>query len=217
MSIKCGHCHGKHDTVPQVRACAAGDRGALTPAGEAFLGISNRPQVSPGKMNFAHTLLRERTPYGAVLDAETSNSLEAAHELVNGFDRDEVDDFIDNMKRQPRRGSQDRTVRVLIEKDGMYETPDGVIYKVQRAVHGSGHLYAKRLHVRRLDDGEAEVWFEMEPGAVTTLRPEWKMTTTQAVKFGRLYGVCVRCGRTLTNEISIELGIGPICAGKEGW
>jgi hypothetical protein len=35
-------------------------------------------------------------------------------------------------------------------------------------------------------------------------------------KISALTGQCCRCGRTLTNEHSIEEGIGPICAGKIG-
>jgi hypothetical protein len=37
----------------------------------------------------------------------------------------------------------------------------------------------------------------------------------EAVKeIGRLTGICCVCGRTLTNEGSIEDGIGPVCAGR---
>ena len=35
-----------------------------------------------------------------------------------------------------------------------------------------------------------------------------------AIAHGKLTGNCACCGRTLTNKESIELGIGPICAGK---
>ncbi len=35
-----------------------------------------------------------------------------------------------------------------------------------------------------------------------------------AVAFGKRFGVCSCCGRTLTNEVSIDLGIGPICRAK---
>lgn len=35
-----------------------------------------------------------------------------------------------------------------------------------------------------------------------------------AVAFGKKFGSCSCCGRTLTNELSIELGIGPICRSK---
>lgn len=40
----------------------------------------------------------------------------------------------------------------------------------------------------------------------------------QAAKaYGKRTGNCSCCGRTLTNGISIDLGIGPICRGRFGW
>ncbi len=38
-----------------------------------------------------------------------------------------------------------------------------------------------------------------------------------AKAYGLRTGECSCCGRTLTNGVSIELGIGPICAEKYGW
>lgn len=38
-----------------------------------------------------------------------------------------------------------------------------------------------------------------------------------AIATGRLLGSCSCCGRTLTDQVSIDMGIGPICAGKYGW
>lgn len=99
--------------------------------------------------------------------------------------------------------------------EGMYRMADGTIYKVQRAVHGSGNLYAKRLVPPSEFGGNAS--FEYAPGALRALKPEDKMTLDQAREFGALYGTCCQCGRTLTDERSIEAGIGPICAGKEMW
>ena len=40
--------------------------------------------------------------------------------------------------------------------------------------------------------------------------------TDAAIKYGRLTGNCACCGRTLTNKLSIERGIGPICANNMG-
>jgi len=94
---------------------------------------------------------------------------------------------------------------------GMYRNPlTEEIFKVQKAVHGSGHLYAKILIVH--SEGSAE--FEMASGMVRKIRLAWRMSIEEARKYGALYGVCVRCGRTLTDEYSIANGIGPICAGK---
>jgi len=58
------------------------------------------------------------------------------------------------------------------------------------------------------------VHFVYDPGAVRRLRPEHRMSLEEAKEFGALYGTCCVCGRTLTNEDSIEAGIGPVCAGK---
>jgi hypothetical protein len=41
--------------------------------------------------------------------------------------------------------------------------------------------------------------------------------SSAAVAYGKRTGRCSCCGRELTNALSIELGIGPICRGKWGW
>lgn len=95
-----------------------------------------------------------------------------------------------------------------ISLEGMHVTSEGVVYKCQRAVHGSGNLYAKRLNVA--SDGTA--CFEYESGATRMLSKATRMTKEQAAEFGHLYGVCCNCGRTLTDETSIAQGYGPVCA-----
>ncbi len=93
--------------------------------------------------------------------------------------------------------------------EGMHKVGDA-IYKVQVAVHGSGHLYAKRLSV----SPSGKVTFAYEAGAVGRLSEDTRMSLEDAKAFGALYGTCCVCGRTLTDEKSIEVGIGPVCAGK---
>lgn len=106
-----------------------------------------------------------------------------------------------------------------VEADGMYRNPEtGEIFKVQVAHHGSGKLYAKKLV--ELDEPvmkrgkEARYDFVMARGAIMTIKPEWRMTAEDAAEFGRLYGVCCRCGLTLTDDESIARGMGKDCAGK---
>lgn len=43
-----------------------------------------------------------------------------------------------------------------------------------------------------------------------------KLTLEQAKEYGRKTGVCISCGAELTDPVSIEAGIGPICATKWG-
>lgn len=91
--------------------------------------------------------------------------------------------------------------------EGMYRK-DGHIYKVIHAVHGSGHLYAKVLDVAD------RKFYVAKRGTLHTLRQVDRMSTAEAAEFGHLYGFCVRCAATLTDENSIARGMGPTCAGK---
>lgn len=97
-------------------------------------------------------------------------------------------------------------------EEGFWITPERTdtegrpcIWKIQKSPN-SGHLYAKQLV-----DGR----WEYAPGAMKMLPYRAQpLTLEEAAKYGKLYGMCCICGRTLTNEASIEAGIGPICASK---
>jgi superfamily II DNA or RNA helicase len=107
----------------------------------------------------------------------------------------------DELKKMP-------SPRVELE-DGIYQK-EGVIYKVIMAIYGSGHKYAKKL-VQKSDGS----WhFVFESKAISLLTPEDRMTLENAKAFGKLYGICCSCSRQLTDEDSIEHGMGPICRGK---
>lgn len=97
---------------------------------------------------------------------------------------------------------------------GMYRH-DGDIYKVQRAVHGSGKLYAKKLVVHDTNSESATVNFEYAPGIFKELSADDRLSLEDAREFGALYGTCCVCGRLLTQELSIALGIGPVCGSRE--
>lgn len=102
--------------------------------------------------------------------------------------------------------------------EGMYRKA-GTIYKVQVSHYGAGKgkTYAKRLIETGAKDsrtGKNKWRFEYAQGFVFELRPEHALTLAQAAEFGCLYGSCAICGRTLTDEKSIDAGIGPVCASK---
>lgn len=98
--------------------------------------------------------------------------------------------------------------------DGMYQKANGDIFKVYKMVHGSGLQGCKLLIFER---GEDKGHFVYQGLAKRFVRNSEKMSLEQAVAFGKLYGFCCVCGRTLTDERSIEAGIGPVCAGKGMW
>lgn len=91
-------------------------------------------------------------------------------------------------------------------EDGFYVLPDQRIVKIVHAVHGSGRQYGKTLNT---ETGN----FELLRGAVALVRKGGTaLTLDRAKELGHLYGMCIRCGATLTDETSIANGIGPICA-----
>jgi hypothetical protein len=87
---------------------------------------------------------------------------------------------------------------------GFYEMA-GKVYKVVRSPQ-TNNLYAKVF---------TEYGFEYVTGAVYHLKTQGIALTLDAAKaYGHIYGMCVICGRTLTDEGSIAAGIGPVCASK---
>lgn len=98
-------------------------------------------------------------------------------------------------------------------EDGMYMV-DGKIYKVQHTLNGS-RQYAKVAIIAPSAGDSYDVSFDYAPGAIARIRPEHKLSYEQAKEFGALYGTCCCCGRTLSNELSIALGIGPVCGERE--
>lgn len=107
-------------------------------------------------------------------------------------------------REQQQARAEAKKVQAPAVTDGMY-LMDGRVFKVQIAKQGSGNLYAKEL---------IEGSFVYSPGMIRQLRPEHRMSLEQAKEYGKLYGVCCNCGRDLTDEGSIEAGIGPVCAKK---
>ncbi len=101
--------------------------------------------------------------------------------------------------------SQMATERPETVGEGFYKLGD-TIFKVQKNLAGT------RLYAKSLDPNDGR--WEYAPGILSGLSPKDQLTKEEAAQFGHLYGRCCICGRTLTNEDSIDAGIGPICAGK---
>lgn len=78
------------------------------------------------------------------------------------------------------------------------------------------HKDAEKV-IGKIDNGVLTLW--NRPGVDTTavrgMLEEFEGAPLQtAMKYGKLAGVCCSCGRELTNDGSIEAGIGPVCARK---
>lgn len=161
--------------------------------------------ATPKQIAFLKKLAAERPMW---------RNVENMHDdVIERLDKKSISAMIDLALAIPKEATT--TKPASIASEGMYRNPDtGAIYKVQRAVHGSGRNYAKELLELPVRDGKKTHEFVIARGMVYKLKPEWKMTLEEAKVWGALYGSCCVCGRTLTCEDSIELGIGPVCATK---
>jgi Family of unknown function (DUF6011) len=120
--------------------------------------------------------------------------------------------MIDALLAKPVKVSERRDAAPAAELEaGMYRKADGRIYKVQRAVHGSGKMTAKQL-IAPSADGAYAARFEYQGLASRFVAADERMSLEEARQYGALYGVCCVCARTLTDEDSIAAGIGPVCA-----
>jgi hypothetical protein len=126
----------------------------------------------------------------------------------------------------PGQFAAPRTMKPL--EDGMYRRPkDGKIFKVYHTVHGANVQVAKELIIvdngKTVMDSEGNVTFPYATvrfdykgrKPLYSLTPEMRLSMQEAREFGAVYGTCAICGRTLTNELSIHLGIGPVCGRRE--
>jgi Family of unknown function (DUF6011) len=228
MPIKCGRGNHTHETMLDVRACYNGeDVESAVATGPTDTVVADELDATDKQIGFLCTLADQKLP-----PAEASVMKKDATE--GRWGRRSISPEINRLRSLPKRPAEKAT-----ESDEETQTPgdlevgmyrmDETIYKVQVAVHGSRHPYAKRLfrtdycgvcgeHENFHDDGPHEFkvkWaFEYARGMVQKLRPEHKMSLEEAKEFGALYGTCCCCGATLTREESIENGIGPICGGK---
>lgn len=144
-------------------------------------------------------------------DGDTLPVMDAFELEARSWGRAQASGEIDNLKeaiQAARLRVKDRDPEAIEDIDGFWELPDGRICKVQLAVHGSGNPYAKLLNT---ETGS----FDYASGLISEVRRTGtRLPLERAQALGKLYGRCICCGRTLTDEFSIENGIGPICIKK---
>lgn len=121
-------------------------------------------------------------------------------------------------------------------EDGIYrfdhEDVDTRYYMVYHTVHGANQQVAKMLVLSeeeqlklnkvllegKLLDGDTDqhlgAWEYVGKAPIQFLTGQHRLSDEEAAKFGQVYGWCGRCGRTLTNEESKKIGIGPVCRAR---
>lgn len=202
-------------------------------------GVTTKP-ASPKQLGWLNNLLNEKdTSAWPPTWLAVADRLRKCFELCikDGYEADQLNvwltangeplsmaDFnslLDKLKASPKAATVavHATGAVLkagnpVTEDGMYRDNSGQFFKVKHNRNGD-RMYAERLvvHDEAVKGGHVKISFRYAAGAIMKLTADMKMTYEEAKAFGALYGSCIACGRLLTNELSIAMGIGPICGG----
>jgi hypothetical protein len=207
------HYDHDHQSVDEVHACTiehaaeVEDRSAEAPP-------SDRP--TPKQVNFLKVLVERHEGHG-ITDIDEMVRL-------GQISKREASHLIDMLQALPKRAtspsqngngvSGGNGLRTLFEAvpDGRYAIDiDGTVkfYRVDTAQ--AGHRW---IMVQASDDLH-KLGFEPKKAALVEIAKDPK---TALLRYGREIGRCGHCGRTLTNEESRELGIGPVCrANGSAW
>ena len=166
--------------------------------------IANANSITGPQRSFLRDLMIQKARLAQLDMAEAEAKLDP---WLDGLTSSQAHDHIDATKAAiADLRAMNMTKPEDVGIDGFWELPDGRIAKVQMAVNGSGNPYAKIMDV---DTGK----FNYASGLITEVRNHGtRLPLERAKDLGKLYGICVCCGRTLTDEGSIAAGIGPICA-----
>ena len=139
-------------------------------------------------------------------------SPQVAAQIPGGTIGSAAADLEDAQADQARAYVVNQAIAAAQPKPGIYVLADeasiggrlhdeGTPVKIQKS-RSSGHLYAKVWN-------HAARTFDYSPGTMRqAMRP---MTLAEAEAFGKMYGVCVRCGRELTDPTSVARAMGPVC------
>jgi hypothetical protein len=125
-------------------------------------------------------------------------------------------DVIEKLKYLPRRQNQPQSTKVVNWANipaGRYavENNEGELrfYQVWRP-RGEDHDKVVKLYVLHGPDSSP-----VQRNAYNSILGKIGMDVrAAAIRFGMEIGSCSNCGRRLTNRISRELGIGPVCGGR---
>lgn len=156
--------------------------------------------ATPAQISFLSTLCSRRRVPVAV-----ASLLALATATPSRVSAREISQAIDAAKASP--WAEQRTVTA--EKG--YYLVDCVVHAVV-ASKETGNLYAKRLVIGTTASGAKHASWEYAKGGIYACTPDRRLSLDEAKAMGKLHGICMICGKQLTDVQSVENGIGPVCA-----
>ena len=181
------------------------------------------PAVASDKQVAFIKKLADERAYG---DTYVQTQLDAWHvATVEEFTKQAASNVIGVLMNEPYKSGAKKGDKPNVEATPGYYSDGKDFYEVVESK--AGRKYAKVLVTRVVGscggceacDGEDtckkyKASWSFAQGAMKNFQSWMAVSDEQAAEFGKKYGVCMVCARTLTKTESIEAGIGPICAGK---
>lgn len=137
---------------------------------------------------------------------EDKDEADLREALEAGMTKRDASQWITWLKAQPWKPKGETAPD---PEEGVYIV-DGTIYRV-RIAKSSGRPYAMILI-----DPASKDWQYVGRKPFRVLTDETKLTLEEAKAHGLQFGWCLQCGANLSVELSVEAGIGPVCAKRLG-
>ena len=199
---------------------------------DQFMKAHQKPQQATEKaVGYMCDLARDRD-HEAAISALPPVWQETFHAIVANPDgkwaKDDVSKFIDLLKSCDRVGRMSKPIPGSAVasnppvEDGIYHRA-GKFYKVYWNRENT-RLLAKEIVLihdsYEAEDGTrvpavSELVYRGQAYRFVTADEKYNPTLEEAIAFGPKYGRCSQCGRNLNDELSVQLGIGPVCGQRD--
>jgi hypothetical protein len=213
-----------YETVGRAIAAAQPIRQEATVTDPEFVYDWHPQGPNDGTVETLHELAASRTPWIAKERVEKfarTNSAEIVAARIDWLEAQPVWREARDTNQPLRKRTPQPTGQNLPKVDvpeGRYAVTgeDGAtkFYRVDRPTEGrwKGYVFVKvqasdELHNVRSREARNSILAKIAADGIQEAM----------LRYGREIGKCGHCGRTLTNEESRAVGIGPVCRGKMGW
>ena len=206
----------------------------MTTYDDQFIRSQKQPEKATEKaINYLCDLARGRD-HEAAVSALPPVWQEQFHAIVANpqgtYAKSDVSKFIDLLKACDKIGNSSRPVPGSAvaanppTEDGIYMRPNAKVpdmptfYKVYWNRENT-RLLAKEIVLicDATEDSPAisELVYRGQAYRFVTAEMKYNPTLEEAIAFGPKYGRCSQCGRNLNDELSVQLGIGPVCGDRD--
>jgi hypothetical protein len=202
MSIKCGHCPSRHETVAEVRSCATSldDR--------AFDVLIQEREVDEDRAVAAFKMRR----FMGEADAPETSVQEYRRHTSSLADGHAAAARVERSGWAGKPAQRTAPAEHAKVADGRYAVEEDGTLKFFKISNGTGRWDGYVFIDIQASDEHYAVKDRLRKASILALiaaDPKEAM-----LRYGRELGQCGHCGRTLTDEASRAAGIGPVCASK---